>query len=263
MDYILVTGAFGGMGKATTKQLLKQGYGVFALDKNIGEPEENLFPIEADITDEQSIKNAFDVIKKKTDKLFAIIHYAGIYLLDSLVEIDSNDFEKIFKINFFGAYLVNKTFLPLLEKGGRIIMTTSELANIDPLPFTGIYAISKSSLDKYAYSLRMELQLLGISVSVIRAGAVKTNMLDVSTSCLDKFCEKTTHFKCNANRFKKIVNSIESKSITTEKLASKTINILRKKNPKFAYSINRNHLLKLFNILPSKLQFFAIRKILK
>ena len=91
-------------------------------------------------------------------------------MLDSLIEMSDSDFERIFKINLFGAFYINKTFMPLLKRGGRIIMTTSELAPLDPLPFTGIYAITKSALDKYAYSLRMELQLLGICVSVIRAG---------------------------------------------------------------------------------------------
>ena len=175
--------------------LKKQGFFVFALDRKIGEAEENVFPIEADITDESSLARAAETIKKKTDALFAIVHYAGIYMLDSLAEIERESFERIFRINLFGAFLVNKTFLPFLRKGGRIVITTSELAPLDPLPFTGLYAVTKSALDKYAYSLRMELQLLGISVSVLRAGAVKTDMLGVSTSALDVFCEKTKLYK--------------------------------------------------------------------
>lgn len=171
MKYVLVTGAYGGMGKATIKKLKELGYFVFALDKKVEEAEENICPIEADITSEESVKNAFGKIKEKTNELFAIIHYAGIYKLDSLVEIENADFERIFKINVNGTYLINKTFLPLLKQGSRIVMTTSELAPLNPLPFTGIYAITKSALDKYAHSLKMELQLLGIHVSVLRAGA--------------------------------------------------------------------------------------------
>ena len=49
--------------------------------------------------------------------------------------------------------------MPLLKKGSKIIITTSELAPLDPVPFTGSYAVTKGALDKYAYSLRMELQL--------------------------------------------------------------------------------------------------------
>ena len=263
MKYVLITGAYGGMGRATAQLLSERGFCVFALDKRIGEAQENIIPIEADITSEQSIKNALEVVKGYTDELFAIVHYAGIYMLDSLVEMDDEAFRRILDINVRGAFLINKIFLPLLKDGSRILITTSELAPLDPLPFTGIYAVTKSALDKYAYSLRMELQLLGIKVSVLRAGAVETGMLGVSTDALDRFCETTELYTCNAKRFKKIVNNVEAKCVPPRKIAEKSAKILKKRNPVFAYSINRNPLLRLLNILPKRLQLWSIRKILK
>ena len=263
MKYALVTGAYGGMGYSTVKELVSHGYTVFALDKKVKEKEDNVVPIEVDVTDAKSVKSAFRSVCAVTGELATVIHFAGVYMLDSLVEIPDEDFERIFKINLYGAFYVNKVFMPLLKSGSKIIMTTSELAPLDPLPFTGIYSVTKSALDKYAYSLKMELQLLGISVSVIRAGAVSTGMLGVSTAALDKFCQKTTNYECNAKRFKKIVESVESKCVPPEKIAKKTLKILNKKSPKFAYSVNRNKLLLLFNVLPSSLQFWAIKKILK
>ncbi len=260
---ILVTGAYGGMGRATAKMLRDNGFRVFALDKTVGDKEENIIPIQADITDEQSIINAFVRVRKETDNLFGIIHFAGIYMLDSLVEMGCADFERIFKINVEGAFLVNKIFLPLLKNGSRIIITTSELAPLDPLPFTGIYAVTKAALDKYAYSLRMELQLKGIKVSVLRAGAVTTNMLGASTTALDKFCENTKLYTCNAHRFKRIVESVEARSIAPEMIAKKTLSILQKKSPKFAYKINRNPLLLMLDTLPKGLQFWVIKQVLK
>ena len=263
MKYILVTGAYGGMGYKTVKQLASKGFTVFALDKKVNTIEENIIPIEVDLTNLDSVNDAFQKVKSITDSLYGIVHFAGVYMLNSLVEIDEKDFDKIFKINLYGAFYVNKTFLPLLNKGSKIILTTSELAPLDPLPFTGIYAITKSALDKYAYSLKMELQLLGVSVSVIRAGAVSTSMIGASTTALDKFCDNTKIYTCNAKRFKKIVDSVEAKSIDPEKIALKTYKILLKKNPKFIYSVNRNKLLLLLNALPKRLQFFIIKKILK
>ena len=263
MQYVLVMGAYGGMGYMTAKALAGQGFTVFALDKKVGEAEENVLPIQTDVTDIESIKAAFEKVKGITDELFAIVHFAGVYMLDSLIEIADEEFERIFKINLFGAFYINKIFTPLLKNGSKIVMTTSELAPLDPLPFTGLYAVTKGALDKYAYSLRMELQLLGISVSVLRAGAVSTGMLGVSTDALDRFCEKTATYQCNAARFKKIVNGVEAKSVPPERIAKKVGKILRKKKPKFAYSVNRNKLLLLLNALPKGLQCFAIRKILK
>ncbi len=260
---ILVTGAYGGMGKATTEMLRDKGFRIFALDKTVGEADENIIPIQADITDEVSVKTAFEQIHNMTDELFAIIHFAGVYMLDSLVEMESGDFEKIFRINVGGAFLVNKLFLPMLTDNSRIIITTSELAPLDPLPFTGVYAVTKGALDKYAYSLRMELQLKGIKVSVLRAGAVTTGMLGVSTNALDEFCEKTELYTCNADRFKRIVDSVEARSVEPQKIAKKTMRILKKKSPKFSYSINRNLLLLMLNALPKNLQFRVIKQVLK
>lgn len=259
---VLITGAYGGMGRATAKALSDSGFRVFALDKTIGAQEENILPIEADITSEDSVRNAFRKVSEATDCLFAIIHFAGIYMLDSMAEIDTADFERIFKINLGGVFLVNKTFLPLLKKGSRIVITTSELAPLDPLPFTGIYAVTKSALDKYAYSLSMELQLLDIKVSVLRAGAVSTGMLGVSTDQLDRFCQNTNLYTCNAARFKKIVNSVEARSVEPSKIAEKVIRILGKSKPHFAYSINRNPLLLMLNALPKRLQLWVIKQVL-
>ncbi|MDD6174740.1 MAG: SDR family NAD(P)-dependent oxidoreductase [Firmicutes bacterium] len=263
MKYILVTGAYGGMGRAAVGRLKKQGFCVFALDKTVGAAEENVIPVQADLTDESSVKNAFEQVKAVTGELYAIVHFAGIYLLDSLVEIESGSFAQAFRVNVFAAFLVNRTFLPLMKRGSRILITTSELAPLDPLPFTGLYAVTKGALDQYAYSLRMELQLLGISVSVIRAGAVNTGMLGVSTCALDQFCEKTQLYSCNAARFKRIVESVEARCIPPEKIARKAQQILQKTNPGFAYHINRNPLLLLLNALPKRLRFWAIRRVLQ
>ncbi len=263
MKSILITGAYGGMGSATAEFLCKRGFRVFALDRRVGDARENIIPIEADITSEESVKAALEAVKSHTDSLYAVIHFAGIYMLDSLVEMTDESFCRIFDVNMHGAFLVNKTFLPLLGNGSRILITTSELAPLDPLPFTGIYAVTKAALDKYAYSLRMELQLLGIKVSVLRAGAVETGMLGVSTDALDLFCEKTELYTCNADRFKKIVNRVEARCVPPRKIAEKAARILGKRNPVFAYSINRNPLLLMLNILPKRLQLWAIKMVLK
>ena len=109
----------------------------------------------------------------------------------------------------------------------------------------------------------MELQLLGISVSVLRAGAVDTGMLGVSTAALDRFVNETEFYSCNANRFKKIVDGVEAKKIPPEKVARKAEKIISGNCPRFVNHINRNPLLLLLNALPRSVQLAVIRKILK
>lgn len=265
MKYILVTGAFGGMGRAFIEKAAENGYAVFALDISIPENfrKENIIPISCDITKENSLLAARTIVRTYTDSLYAVVHFAGLYILDSLVEISLKDWETIFSINVTGPYLVNRTFISLLNPGSRILITTSELAPLKPLPFTGLYAVTKASLDKYAFSLLMELQLKKIFVSVLRPGAVKTRMIDKSTSDLEKFCTNTKLYNTNAKHFRKIVDSVEAKSISPEELAEKAMKIIESKNPRFDYSINSNFLLKLTRICPKRLEAAIVKKILQ
>ena len=260
---ILITGACGGMGDATVKILKNAGYNIYALDKKIENKHDGIMYYECDVTSLDSCQYVFEKIKEKCNHIDVIIHLAGIYDLNSLVEISEEDFVRIFNINLFGIYRINKLFLPLLSNKSKIIITSSELAPLDPLPFTGIYGITKTAVEKYAYSLRMELNLLGIKVVVLRPGAVKTNLLNISTDRLDNFVNNTSIYKCNAKKFKSIVDSVESKSKNPSVIGKKILRIIDKKNPKYIYNINRNILLKLLNILPCKLQVFIIKQILK
>lgn len=262
MKNVLVTGASGGIGHSTVEYLISKGYEVFGLDIKPSPNKEHFHFYECNIRNITSIQNCFDQIKKEEVKLDAIIHLCGIYDLNSLVEMDEDEFIRSYDINLFGVYRINKTFLPLLNKKSKIIITTSELAIQDPLPFTGIYGITKSALDKYAYSLRMELQLLDIQVISIRPGAVDTNLLNVSLSKLEEFKKNTSLYKESATKFDEIVKSVESKKIPSSKLAKKLEKILTKRKPKFVYYINRSFLLRLLNILPDRFQTWIIKKIL-
>ena len=262
MKYVLVTGAGGGMGMAITKKLTREGCFVFAMDCRDFETGNNTRKIICDVRDTASVKSALEAVRAECDVLEAVIHTAGIYDLDSLVEMSEERFTRIFDINLFGLYRLNKEFLPLLKKGSKIVITSSELAPLDPLPFTGIYAITKAAVEKYAYSLRMEMNLLGIHVSVIRPGATKTPLLGDSTSALDKFVANTKIYKTNSERFKKIVDGVEARNVEPKVIGDVAYRIIRAKTPRYVYNINRNPLLLILNALPQRLQNFIIKVIL-
>ena len=260
---ILLTGASGGVGLEIAKAFANNGYAVFGLD--IKEPAvqiDGLTYIQTDITKEDQIVAAFNTIKEKDVTLDAIISAAGIYELDSLVEISEENFIRVFDINVFSMYRVNKIFLPLLKPKGKIIMISSELGPLDPLPFTGIYGISKTLIEKYAYSLRMELQLLDYKVVLVRPGAIDTGLLDVSQARLDRFVNSTSLYKTNSKRFKGIVERVESKRIPPSKIANLIYRINGKKKPKYVYKINRSAGLLLLNAMPQRFQNWIIKRIL-
>ena len=263
MKHIVLSGFSGGMGLATAKKFATNGYFVYGLDiKEPSETIENTKFIKTNVRDMSSIQEAYEEIKKDEIEIDAIISMAGIYDINSLIEINKEDFIRIFDINVFSIYRMNKVFLPLLKQKGKVILVSSELAPLDPLPFTGLYGITKSTIEKYAYSLRMELQLLGYQVVVIRPGAVNTSLLNVSTTKIEKFSNGTQLYKYNANKFMDITNSVESKKIPPEKVANLAYKICDKKKPKYVYKLNRNRLLLLLNMMPQRFQNWVIKKIL-
>lgn len=262
MKNILITGAGGGMGKEAVRLFSQNGWRVFAFDIVESELMQNVVSVKVDVRDEASVNAALDEVKLHTAKLDAILHFAGVYDMDSLVEIDEKRFVRLFDINFFGIYRINKAFYTMLSQGGRIVMTSSELAPLDPLPFTGLYGLSKTAVEKYADSLRMEAALLGIFVSVIRPGAVKTGLLNASTTALDKMVEHTELYKYNVSKFEKIVDNVETATVTPDMIARTAYRAVTAKRPKYVYNINRNLSLRFLSALPKKTQVWIIRRIL-
>lgn len=257
----LVTGANGGMGRAICRLLSECGHEAVGIDLAV--PEEGAaWTVErADLCDPEALSAALRTIGEGGG-LDGVIHAAGLYDLGSLVEMGEEEFIRIFNVNLFGAVRVNRLAVPYLNPGARIVHITSELAPLDPLPFTGIYAVTKTALDKYADALRAELQLLGYFVSVIRPGAVDTGMLPASVAALDRFCRETKLYPVNAERFKEIVGRVEAKKVPPEKLARVVRRALTAKRPKPVYALNRNPYLRLLNLLPRRLQLAIIRRIL-
>ena len=264
MKYALITGAASGMGRATAIKLAQNGYHVFSCDIKQAEQIDNITQLTVDVTDIKSIQKAYEYITTITDKLDAVINFAGIIMMNSLVEISEEDFTRIFNINLFGAYRINKTFFPLVHNAkGRIIITTSELAPNKILPFNAIYAISKKALDAYAQGLTMELGLLDIPVITLRPGAVETPIINDSTKQMNDLDANTTLYKNTITKFKHIVDREQGGTIPPEKIADLVFKILNKKRPKHIYKKNISKKLKLLNILPTKTQIKLLKLILK
>ena len=261
MKKILVTGAAGGMGKETIKYLSKNGYYIYALDIKEIEDIENVKSFKVDLTNTKEIESVYDSIKEEGN-IDGIVFLNGMYYMDSLVEINEDTLRKVFDINFFSVFNVNKIFFPILNPNSRIIITTSEVAPLDPLPFNSIYSLSKSTLETYAKSLRQELNLLGIKVIILRPGAVETTLLNSSIKNVERIEKETTYYKKYAKNFKNIVEKNESKIIKPIKISILINKILSKKKPKLLYKININPKLKLLSALPDRLQLWIIKKIL-
>lgn len=262
MKKVIVTGAAGGMGNETVKYLSSLGYFVYALDLKKIEEINNVKSFQVDLTKKEELDSVYNEISKD-GMIDGIISLSGMYYMDSFIEIEEEVLRKVIDVNFLSVYLVNKVFMPLLNKGSKIIITTSEVAPLDPLPFNAIYSVSKSLLESYTIALRQELNLKGIKVIELMPGAVSTGMINDSIRNIDRVNKTTKLYKDEAKRFLKVVQKNESKTVLPIKIAKLVGKIMEARKPRLMYRININRKLRLLNVLPRRWQVAIITKILK
>ena len=263
MKQILITGGAGGLGRAAAEYLAGHGYRVFACDITESKPHDGVVPVRMDVRDKLSVAAAFEEVSAHTDKLDAVIHLSGLYMMDSFIEITEERLQHIVDVNLMGAYRVNKAFLPLLRKGGgRIVITSSELAGQKPLPFTGIYALTKTALQCYADSLRLELALLDIPVIELMPGAFRTRLTQEPSFELERMQQTTQLYGEGLRRIKPLMDGCIGNAREPEALAKLIYRIVTVKEPRLRYSMNASLPLKAFSAVPRGLQLFAIKRLL-
>ena len=114
---VIITGATGGIGKAVSEYLGEKGIHVFACDKNQTEfKNSNIEFISLDVTDKNSITSLYNKLSKENVTVDAIISIAGIFMIDSFNEGNSDEIQKIFDVNLLGVINVNKILFPLVKK---------------------------------------------------------------------------------------------------------------------------------------------------
>ena len=188
MKTALVTGANKGIGLEVASQLLKRNFKVIFTARNrprglsaaktISDPGENLNFIQLDVEDEASVKRAADEAKSKNMKIDVIVNNAAV-LLDtgSINEVSAETILTTLRINTLGPILVIQSFLPLMNKNGRIINVSSGLGSFSEMSsYAPTYSISKSALNAVTKQFAFSLQDRNICVNSVSPGWVKTEM---------------------------------------------------------------------------------------
>ncbi len=253
---IVITGVSTGIGYATAEELVKLGYHVFGSVRKQEDGERvqaelgsRFTPLLFDVTDHDAIKTAVSQVQAAIgeENLIGLVNNAGISVLGPLMHMDLVEFRRQFDVNLFGLLDVTQQFLPLLgaRKGapdprGRIIMISSVSGKI-AYPFFGAYAASKHALEGLSDSLRRELIIYGIDVSVVEPGTTRTPIID-------KASKHTTHYQETdfgdvlEKMQKETVAARQESAIPVEKVANTVIEALLKENPKSRYPVPRKKL---------------------
>ena len=133
----------------------------------------------------------------------------------------------------------------------------------NPLPFTGIYAISKTALECYADSLRLELQLIGLPVITVRPGSFRTQLLSESSRELERLKAGTKLYRGNLERIAHIMEGQFGKAKDPGALARVYWRAANSRRPKMRYNVNTSVLLRIYSAMPRRLQAAALKLLLR
>ena len=186
---VLVTGAFGGIGKAVCRELSLKGHTVLRVARQLpaGDPEPlpgpgAAFNIEADLARTGSAKRMLESAVSAAGKVDVLIHCAGTLIPGDVTSMGGDDLRKMIDDNLFSVMLACGAVLPAMTaaRDGQIIILGS-LGGIIPMPHGAVYCAAKFAVRGYTLSLAEELRESGVTVSLISCGPVHTRMLSTES----------------------------------------------------------------------------------
>jgi len=183
---VLVTGASSGIGRAIAVDLAAAGLQVFGSVR--GEPDAqalqdatpaDALPIRAllfDVQDRDSIDAAAAELTELLgdEGLTALINNAGISIAGPLEYLPEEAFQKQIDVNLTGVLRCVQAFMPLLKIARGRIVNISSMSGRVGFPMVGAYSTSKYALEGLSDSLRLELKVHGMEVSVVQPGSMAT-----------------------------------------------------------------------------------------
>ena len=182
---IWITGGSTGIGKALAIKFANKGWNVAIsarrenLLQEISNNYENIHGFPLDVTNKSKCKEVFEKIKNKFKNIDICFFSTGTWNPKKERDIDVEQIEDVFKINFFGTLNSIKTVEEYFKnkKSGTITIVSS-IAGYRGLPNSTGYGPSKSALNNLAESLYFDFKRYGVRVSLISPGFIKTPMTD-------------------------------------------------------------------------------------
>ncbi|CAF1111747.1 unnamed protein product, partial [Adineta ricciae] len=183
---VLISGCDTGVGYLSAIELDKKGFHVFVgvlRQDNIILLKEKLSSratvFRLDITKQEDIDEAYDLITGKVDTLYGLVNNAGIMTHGCVDWTSMQMMRKVMDVNYFGHVNMTKKFLPLLikKRDSRIVNVVSA-AGFFAFPNTSAYSASKYAMKAFSDCLRREMSPWNLRVSTIEPGALKTPMME-------------------------------------------------------------------------------------
>lgn len=191
MKTAIITGVSRGIGLATAKKFLDQGWKVVGTYNHTTMPFEhqNLISVKLDISKSDDVNKALVEIKKSTPSVDVLVNNAGINTDNQTEQITVENIKKTFEVNVFGTVDFTNKVLPLLSPNAHIINIDSTYGAMStPIDdkTSSAYRMSKAALNMFTRILAYHLKDTGIKVSSLDPGWVNTDMGSAVASDTDK-----------------------------------------------------------------------------
>jgi NAD(P)-dependent dehydrogenase (short-subunit alcohol dehydrogenase family) len=182
----LITGGYGGMGRASARMFAKEGATVFIAGRNeergdalaaeIAETGGKAHFVELDVVKQDQWDAAVAHVKEQAGALHVLMNIVGSNALVRFPKVDIDEWNKIFEINVTGTVRGIQTCAPLIrESGGGSIINVGSVAGITGNFATG-YSSSKWALDGLSRSAAYVYADWGIRCNVIQSGWIETDL---------------------------------------------------------------------------------------
>ena len=242
---VFITGASAGIGHASAKKMLENGFKVYAtarrthLMKDLEEM--GAVVMKCDVTKDEDVHRVVDTIIQKEGKIDVLFANAGFCLLGPVELHSIEDVKYQFEVNVIGNARTFKAVLPHMrkQKSGRIIITSSVAGHIS-MPGAAWYPATKFAQQGVAHGLRMEVKEFGIKVSIIEPGYINSDIDKASFPYLEK-CENHQDAPAYAHQmkvFRKKWGTGIEKGSSPETIANVVLKAAIATNPKRHYRPN-------------------------
>ena len=179
----LVTGASSGLGRDIAQAVLEKGGRVVATARNPGDLDGivarsggNAIALPLDVTVPEQISAAIEAAEDHFGSIDVLVNNAGYGYLHSVEEADEQAVRRMFEVNFFGLANTTRAVLPGMRarRRGWIVNISSMVGRV-AMPCSGYYSASKFAVEGLSMSLRAEVEPLGIGVTSIQPGPIRTD----------------------------------------------------------------------------------------
>jgi NAD(P)-dependent dehydrogenase (short-subunit alcohol dehydrogenase family) len=268
MKHVLITGSTSGIGFALAEALAKHGYFVWAGARNPSSLEslakkypQRLRPIKLDVTKKEDIDSAYQEISSQADlRDFYLVNNAGLALGSPFESMPLAEWQALFDVNVFGLIQTTQVFLPLLRKSKGRIINIGSISGRVSTPYLSPYTSSKFAVRAITDSLRVELAPQKISVVLIEAGSIKTEIwqksADKSKSLSKNIAEHLLPiYQQDIGRLTRQVEKIARTAMPIEIFTERLVKAITAAKPKPYYLIGKGvHLqMLLVWLLPTKI----------